>query len=1428
MAVAADYTSLAQELYIAYFGRPADVVGLSNMTKNMAAGNVPSNTADFVAAYSTNSTVKSMVDSFGNSTESANLYGSGTTAAFVNAIYQNLLNRAPLVDGLLFWVNAIDSGALTKGAAAMNILAAAVKDGGNATDLANVSNKVTVATNFTTTMSTDAADIVSYAGAVAAQDARDMLKTVVSTTDTTTFQATIDSTLAAIVTANNPVVNTTLTVGVDNLVGTSANDTYNGTIGLAATNPTLSALDTIDGKTGQNVLNISDVSGGTALPGGLQISNVQTVNVQAAGAATIDTTTGFTGLKTLNVTRSTGNDVVAVGDGTAVNVTDTKAAATVGVTATDSAVTVNAAGKVTVHGGSTQTVNTSGGVALDKATGAVVVVDAAQGGNDTTITHGTSVSLTTSFDADSEGNGITIGSGGHNPTGAVTVVANIAGDKTGNQSTNNIAITGGTVVTVTENATQPLATAPAAGATATNFTLTQAAVGVTGTTATTTVSVTQTAEVSKVDTITAKTGVVEADSFKFAALTVGQTLIVDGLTFTAGAAGTTAAQTAAAFANLTKTSTQGNSVLGTYSGTYGGNFTTGAVTGTASDTVVFSYKSAAAVAAAAFTGTGTAPTGTNVTTGVNSVDAQAGVGGIAAGAVTVTDVNYNTATAGTINNVKLDAYHTGSVIKSDALATLSLANATDAAVTVDNHTAKTLGLTVNNLAATTAGSLSTLNLDNVGATYTTLNVHTAGAASTVNVTAAGVQTLTVDGAKSVDLTGSTFTALKTVTISGAAGVTAAGTEFTAGGNVTDVNAAASSGANTIAINANQATYEGGSGVDTLTLSSTTVSKAVSLGAGDDKVTLASGTTALTATIDGGTGTDTLVMTSANAATATGDTAFEAHITGFEKLGLTAAAAGGADTINLANLNNISYVVSAGGAGTTESAVVTWKAFSGAGTQTIGGMTVTATGSFTAAQVATVAGGGTVAGLTITTPPVAWTVAAASGATNVFTSTTANTNVANVDLVAPAVTTAANNTAPTAVVVTPDGVATKEVDTVTWQAFADAGTQSIGGVGGVTITATGAFTAAQVASAASGVVITGLTVVNGGAYDITAAGATTSTFTEHVAGGGSAIGVGSQTTVLNTAATAVTTDGAAVGTLALTHMANAGTFELNGNASSTTVTMTDATGTADSFNVLLKGAAIAGGTVAVANVETVNVTATDTNAKHDAGTISDSLTVSDAAVTAIKVLGNANLTLTVTGDTALTSIDASGMTAGLTVTTAGTVAETVKGGAMANHLTAGTGTTADVLIGGAAADVLTANAGRDVLTGGAGNDTFVIQTASVNVNSYATITDAAKGDIIQFLNTTGTETFKAAAISLDTTASFQDYANAAVNENNTTDTTGHISWFQFAGNTYVVESNHDASSLHDFKNGTDLIVKLTGTVDLSHTSLNTTNVTLLIG
>jgi S-layer protein len=157
---------------------------------------------------------------------------------------------------------------------------------------------------------------------------------------------------------------------------------------------------------------------------------------------------------------------------------------------------------------------------------------------------------------------------------------------------------------------------------------------------------------------------------------------------------------------------------------------------------------------------------------------------------------------------------------------------------------------------------------------------------------------------------------------------------------------------------------------------------------------------------------------------------------------------------------------------------------------------------------------------------------------------------------------------------------------------------------------------------------------------------------------------------------------------------------------------------------------------------------------------------------------------------------------------------MKGGSGADAFTAKTGTNADVLIGNDGADTLTSNAGLTTLTGGAGNDIFVVATNTANIGTYTTITDFAAGDLLKLANK-GTETFATTKLSLADTATFQDYLNAASTVDGTTN--GAISWFQYGGNTYVVE---DMGAGATFAVATDIVVKLTGLVDLSVASINT--------
>jgi len=340
-----------------------------------------------------------------------------------------------------------------------------------------------------------------------------------------------------------------------------------------------------------------------------------------------------------------------------------------------------------------------------------------------------------------------------------------------------------------------------------------------------------------------------------------------------------------------------------------GAVTAGAITEAGGTTVSITQTANNAVNTTQTNGT-VSVTGGASTTSVTvnntaAATASATVAGINVNSVAITDVNgASTTKAGTITSITVSGYSTLG-ISDNALTTLSVANGTGNII-IDNSglttpTNKTLGLTVNGL---TGGTLDDADI------YTTLNVTTTGANSTLaNITEGAVATLTVAGTKGLTLTSTAgLTALKTVTVTGSAGITADLSAAT----VTAIDTSATTGASKVTVDGSKATFTGGAGADTVTTTAATVSKAISLGAGDDSLTLG-GAAAPTAALSGGAGTDTLTMGAALAATASGSASFAGLVTGFERLTLTGATN---QTIDLAVLGNFNYVTTSGGNGLT--------------------------------------------------------------------------------------------------------------------------------------------------------------------------------------------------------------------------------------------------------------------------------------------------------------------------------------------------------------------------------------------------------------------------------------------------------------------------------------------------------------------------------
>jgi len=305
----------------------------------------------------------------------------------------------------------------------------------------------------------------------------------------------------------------------------------------------------------------------------------------------------------------------------------------------------------------------------------------------------------------------------------------------------------------------------------------------------------------------------------------------------------------------------------------------------------------------------------------------------------------------------------------------------------------------------------------------------------------------------------------------------------------------------------------------------------------------------------------------------------------------------------------------------------------------------------------------------------------------------------------------------------------------------------------------------------------------------------------------------------------------------------GTLEIAGAVNSAVIVgVKDAsTGTADVFNLKVTSANAAGiqnpGEIQIANVETINITTSYTGTSTITGR--DSLVLSVADATAVTVAGNVGLSLT--GDfSKVVSFDASGVTAtgangGVSFATDVTnKSVSLKGGAGNDVLDASSITDITkvaTLISGDGDDLLIGGAGRDVLTGGAGKDIFDVATviASTAV-AFDTITDLAAGDVIRFAtiaNTDATPTTAATKslgdslnVVIDSgVAVYQDYLNSAATKG-----AGIISWFQFSGNTYVVQDNDGSSE--DFVNGTDNVVKITGLVDLTNATFSGTDLTIV--
>lgn len=467
---ATEYYTLTQEVYISYFGRPADPRGLDAFATSLQNLNAPMDVAGLYEAYRTSapgSGIRALLDGFGTSAESNALYGTNSTTgsfdydSFVNAIFLNVLNRPPKLAGLNFYVNELTTGHLTKAGAAVAIMAGAFLNTSAEAlvDQAVLINKAAVASNFTAEITT-VEELIAYKGAAAAADGRTLLQNISGTTDVAAYQTAVVAALDKMVEDVAVRAGEIFTLGVtpDTIIGKAGNDTISGAV------DTFTAFDSIDGGAGKDTLTI--LTTGTSLPNSATIKNVETINLNTTGAGYTLDTTAYTGTTALNIA-SSGTGTVSV---TAANTTAVNASVLLGA--------------VTVTGGSSvTTTNSTGAINLTGATGAINATQAVTAGTVNVVSGGTSVDVTET--GITTGGSLTVGgtTAATRPTGAVNL--NLTGSTTAATS-NSVSVTGGTSVAIGDVITNS----------ATTGTAVTGNISVTGSAVTNNVSVTQKATVA--------------------------------------------------------------------------------------------------------------------------------------------------------------------------------------------------------------------------------------------------------------------------------------------------------------------------------------------------------------------------------------------------------------------------------------------------------------------------------------------------------------------------------------------------------------------------------------------------------------------------------------------------------------------------------------------------------------------------------------------------------------------------------------------------------------------------------------------------------------------------------------------------------------------------------------------------------------------
>jgi S-layer protein len=307
VTIADNAAMLLQQLYVAYFNRPADPGGLAFWTSTYLQG----------------VSIAEISNTFARSDEYTLAYNGLNNTRIVEKVYQNLFGRAPEPGGLAFWSGLLDQHVLS----ISNVVTQIATDAKNQDAIA-YHDKVLGAVAFTKEFDTTA-EALAYRGDAAVQIARNFISNITDDASlaTQTAPATLKQWVDLIVAPPPPPpprVVVALTTGIDLIAPTtdkplSGNDIINAF--STGSSDTLTSGDSIDGGAGSDILNIVSSTGNALqMPLDVTVKNVEAVVVSGSNAVTINTA-AWSSVTTLNVSAS-GNANIVAGGNTSVSLTD--------------------------------------------------------------------------------------------------------------------------------------------------------------------------------------------------------------------------------------------------------------------------------------------------------------------------------------------------------------------------------------------------------------------------------------------------------------------------------------------------------------------------------------------------------------------------------------------------------------------------------------------------------------------------------------------------------------------------------------------------------------------------------------------------------------------------------------------------------------------------------------------------------------------------------------------------------------------------------------------------------------------------------------------------------------------------------------------------------------------------------------------------